>query len=132
VPELLRRPGSGRQHLWSINRRRSRTDSNLGTLEAMQLRNARLCLDCEEVHDAQQCPVCTSEMYVPITRWVEAPERRTHSRPAPSSSRAEIYRALIDAENRPSRTRQLLKGGALGVAALGVLGWFMRRPSPPK
>jgi len=26
----------------------------------------------------------------------------------------------------------LLKGGALGVAALGVLGWFMRNPSPPK
>jgi hypothetical protein len=98
----------------------------------MQLRNARLCLDCEEVHEAQQCPVCTSEMYVPITRWVQAPERRTHSRPEPSSSRAEIYRALIDGEKRPSRTRQLLKGGALGVAALGVLGWFMRRPSPPK
>src|SRR6185503_18315270 len=45
----------------------------------MQLRNARLCLDCEEVHDAQQCPLCTSEAYVPLTRWVEAPERRTRT-----------------------------------------------------
>jgi hypothetical protein len=98
----------------------------------MQLRNARLCLDCEEVHDAQQCPVCASEMYAPITRWVAAPERRTLARAEPSSSRAEIYRALIEAEPRPSRARQLLKRGAVGVAALGVLGWFMRKPSPPK
>jgi hypothetical protein len=98
----------------------------------MQLRNARLCLDCEEVHDAQQCPACASEMYAPITRWVQAPERRTRSRTEPSSSRAEIYRALIDGEKRPSRTRRLLKGGAVGVAALGVLGWFMRNPPPPR
>jgi len=98
----------------------------------MQLRNARLCLDCEEVHDAQQCPICASEMFTPITRWVVAPERRTRARVEPSSSRAEIYRALIDAENRPSKTSRLLKGGALGVAALGLLGWFMRSPSPPR
>jgi hypothetical protein len=98
----------------------------------MQLRNARLCLDCEEVHDAPQCPLCASEMYVPITRWVVAPERRAPSHSEPSSSRAEIYRALIEGEKLPSRTRRLLKGGALGVAALGVLGWFIRNPSPPK
>jgi hypothetical protein len=101
----------------------------------MQLRNARLCLDCEEVHDAQQCPACASEMYAPITRWVVAPERRTHSRsepPSPSASRAEIYRELLNAENRPSRTRRLLKGGVLGVAAIGLLGWFMRTPPPRK
>jgi hypothetical protein len=98
----------------------------------MQLRNARLCLDCDEVHDAQQCPVCTSEIYVPLTRWVVAPERRSVSRAEPSSSRAEIYRALIEGESRSTRTRRMLKNGALGVAALGVLGWFMRPPAPPK
>src|SRR4051812_5057569 len=98
----------------------------------MQLRNARLCLDCEEVHDAQRCPVCASEMYAPITRWVAAPERRTRSRTEPPSSRAEIYRALIEPEQRPSKTRRLLKGGTLGVAALGVIGWFIRNPPPPK
>ncbi len=37
---------------------------------------ARLCLDCEEVHDAQQCPVCASETFTFMTRWVPAPERR--------------------------------------------------------
>lgn len=48
----------------------------------MQLRVARLCLDCEEVHDAQQCPVCASEISAYVSRWVPAPERRTHARPA--------------------------------------------------
>ena len=93
----------------------------------MQLRSARLCLDCEEVHDASQCPACTSEMYVPITRWVPAPERRNRPRSA-SSSRVEAYRALLDAEPRPSVTGRLLKGGALSVAAIGVVGWLMRKP----
>jgi hypothetical protein len=98
----------------------------------MQLRNARLCLDCEEVHDAQQCPICASEMFTPITRWVVAPERRTRARADPSSSRADIYRALIDGENRPSRATRLLKGGAVGMAALGLLGWFVRNSSPSR
>ncbi len=39
----------------------------------MQLRNARLCLDCEEVHDAAHCPVCASESFAFITRWVPSP-----------------------------------------------------------
>ena len=39
----------------------------------MQLRNARLCLDCEEVHDAAHCPACASESFAFITRWVPSP-----------------------------------------------------------
>jgi hypothetical protein len=48
----------------------------------MKLRVARLCLDCDELHDGQQCPVCTSEAFAYITRWVPAPERRQRPRPA--------------------------------------------------
>lgn len=47
----------------------------------MQLRIARLCLDCDELHDAQQCPVCTSETFAYISRWVPVPERRKRPRP---------------------------------------------------
>ena len=46
----------------------------------MQLRAARLCLDCEELHDAQQCPVCASETFAYLSRWVPAPERRAKPR----------------------------------------------------
>src|SRR6476659_3206221 len=93
----------------------------------MQLRNARLCLDCEEVHDAVQCPICASEMFASITRWVPAPERRTHRRTAPSNERAEVYRALLDSEPRPSAASRLLKHGALGLTAVGVISWLVRQ-----
>ena len=29
----------------------------------MQLRTARLCLDCEEIHEENTCPMCASEMF---------------------------------------------------------------------
>jgi hypothetical protein len=93
----------------------------------MQLRNARLCLDCEEVHDAEQCPICASEMFASITRWVPAPERRTRPRATPSSERADAVRELLNPEPRPSTTRRLLKGGALGLTAVGLIGWLVRQ-----
>ena len=47
----------------------------------MQLRNARVCLDCEELHEQQVCPVCASEAFAFVTRWVpvnawKGPNRR--------------------------------------------------------
>jgi hypothetical protein len=36
----------------------------------MHLRDARLCLDCEELHTLQQCPVCASETFSFVTRWI--------------------------------------------------------------
>ena len=36
----------------------------------MQLSVARVCLDCEELHDSQQCPVCASETFAYLTQWV--------------------------------------------------------------
>jgi len=89
----------------------------------MQLRNARLCLDCEEVHDVQQCPACASESFAFISRWVAAPERRARPRPS-TSPEAEAYRHLTNPEDRPSQTLRRLKQGAVGLTAVGVLGWI--------
>jgi hypothetical protein len=93
----------------------------------MQLRNARLCLDCEEVHDAERCPVCASEMFASVTRWVPAPERRARPRAAPPSERTDAYRELLHTEKSPSTARRLLKHGALGLTAVGLIGWFVRQ-----
>jgi hypothetical protein len=97
----------------------------------MQLRNARLCLDCDEIHDGLQCPVCASETFTYITRWVPMPEPR-RARPA-SSSEAEVYRQLVGDEGPPRRGRTLLKRGAVALTAVGVLGWLWQtRDRPPE
>ncbi len=70
----------------------------------MQLRTARLCLDCDEVHDTQQCPPCASETFAFITRWVPVPDRadRPRSRARalePSSPEAlGAYREMLHPE----------------------------------
>jgi hypothetical protein len=82
----------------------------------MQLRVARLCLDCEDVHDSQQCPVCASETFVYLTRWVPAPERRNQPRPT-SDQRPPVA--------APSK-KKLVGYGVLGVGVVGLAEWFLR------
>jgi len=84
----------------------------------MQLRVARLCLDCEDVHDSQQCPVCASESFAYLTRWVPAPERR--SRPRTPGEQRE--RAAAAANSR----KKLVGYGVLGVGVVGLAEWFLR------
>jgi hypothetical protein len=38
----------------------------------MQLLSARLCLDCEEVHAENHCPVCASRQFAFLTQWLPA------------------------------------------------------------
>lgn len=93
----------------------------------MQLRTARLCLDCEEVHDSQQCPVCASESFSYIIRWIPAPERRMKPRPAAISEEAETYRRLLEPARARPGTGRLLTRGAVGLTLLGLAGWALRR-----
>ena len=51
----------------------------------MQLRVARLCLDCEELHVDSHCPVCASERYQFLSTWLPSEERRRWRRPAPKN-----------------------------------------------
>jgi hypothetical protein len=92
----------------------------------MQLRTARLCLDCEEVHESQQCPVCASETFAFLSHWVPAPERRTRPRP-PSMEQAVAYRRLLTADARKPKAMRLLKQGALGLAAVSIARYVWRR-----
>ena len=48
----------------------------------MQLRVARLCLDCEELHTDNACPRCASESYAFLSNWLHVEERRRWRRPA--------------------------------------------------
>lgn len=114
----------------------------------MQLRNARLCLDCEEVHDSPHCPACASESFAFMTRWVPSPSA-DGSQPAASaavrSERRDRTPEPTDAANRETidTYRQLLTGqapqnaahwkfvkrGAVGLALFGLAGWAWKQQS---
>lgn len=99
----------------------------------MQLRTARLCLDCQEIHDAQRCPACASETFAFISRWVPTPEGRTESRSTTPPPQAAVYRELLGAdEGEGSKARPLLKRGAIGLATISLAGWLWRRHSRQK
>jgi hypothetical protein len=49
----------------------------------MQLRVARLCLDCEEVYAGSACPVCASERHAFLSAWLPVEERRRWRRSGP-------------------------------------------------
>jgi hypothetical protein len=92
----------------------------------MQLRVARLCLDCEEIHAARTCPRCTSETFALISRWVPAPERR--ARPRPDTTEADTSRELLAEPEEQPASHRWLKGGAM-LATIGFGGWLLRRQS---
>jgi hypothetical protein len=94
----------------------------------MQLHTARLCLDCQEVHDGQSCPVCLSESFAYLSRWVPAPERRQTPRATPpTSEEAEVYRQLLNPEASQQKSMRWLKRGALGLTVVSLAGWLWRR-----
>ena len=68
------------------------------------------------------CPVCGSESFTYISRWIPTPETERPLRP--SSAQADVYKELLT--DTPSRGRRLLRGGLLGLTALGVAGWAWR------
>ena len=95
----------------------------------MHLSVARLCLDCQEIHDGDRCPVCTSEAFGFVTRWVkvEAPARRQPPRDesAAGAARVDTYRQILNPPSEKSRTARWLQRGGLLMAAgyLARLGW---------
>ncbi len=93
----------------------------------MRLVNARLCLDCEEVHGDQHCPVCSSESFAFLTRWVTPTDATTPesaprpARPADPVDRREqvdAYKQILNPT--PPRRGRMVAHGALGLAILGL------------
>jgi hypothetical protein len=113
----------------------------------MKLDVSRLCLDCEEVHEHQVCPVCGSEAFAFLTRWVQPTSdvrlkaqlttRETTGAQVKTPDQVEALRQLI--EGKPAgRTGGLLAKGLVGLAAFGIAGWAWRshyrtsgRETPP-
>src|SRR4249920_1010968 len=61
----------------------------------MQLRVARLCLDCEELHTENRCPRCASDSYAFLSNWLPSEERRRWRKPLAEPAHAgSRFRAL--------------------------------------
>lgn len=101
----------------------------------IDLRRARLCLDCEMIFDAPQCPACTSESFVPVTRWIRPMER-----PGVERRALPVAPASRSSAASPKKPFRLLKKSVyLGLGAYGA--WKMlfqpsrphhRKPPEPK
>jgi hypothetical protein len=110
----------------------------------MRLMNARLCLDCEEVHEEQHCPICSSESFAFLTRWVTPsdtaavePSPRETRPPDPVDRREQVdaYRQILNPAPAAQKRGRLVARGALGLALLGVARMVWRatpetRPEP--
>jgi hypothetical protein len=92
----------------------------------MQLHTARLCLDCQEVHDGKICPVCGSESFAYISRWIPAPERRLKPRPAEPAPQVEAYRQLLAPDRSQPAAARWLTRGVLGLAAVSAAAWVLK------
>jgi hypothetical protein len=75
-----------------------------GGTGAMDLRMARLCLDCEEIFEGKtRCPRCDSETWHPIMGWI---------RPMSEAEKRVVRRkAVLVLAKRPQR--ELLAGTGL-------------------
>lgn len=87
----------------------------------MQLRSARLCLNCEEVHGDQQCPACASESFAYLTRWVPVSDRRQPRGPQTPSARADV---------KGMSSLRWAGRGVAGVALVAVTQWLWRHSRP--
>ena len=84
----------------------------------VELRRAKLCLDCEGIFQGPRCPACTSESFVPVTRWIRPSELPAPPPPAPPPPAARSH-------------GMLKKSLYVGIGAYGV--WKMLfEPAKPR
>lgn len=107
----------------------------------MRLDDARLCLDCEEIHEQQECPSCGSEAFAFLKRWIQSTNEerpaRTVAKAAPAQPPAarpatreqlNAWRKIVAGESADSgRGRKIVGGSLLGLAAMGLAGWAWTR-----
>jgi hypothetical protein len=80
----------------------------------MHLHEARLCLDCEELHTSDRCPLCASDAFAFVTRWVPPSQQKRAKPPAPPA---------------PSHRGRWVTGatGVIGVAIFAALKLWPRQ-----
>src|SRR5262245_14937902 len=111
----------------------------------MRLDDARLCLDCEEIHDEQECPACGSEASAFLKRWIKTTgngrgERRSRApipgpeplRQPPDDEQLDAWRRIVEGRPAPAGKGKLVMRGLVGLAAMGLAGWAWSKTSGAK
>ena len=86
--------------------------------QGMHLHDARLCLDCEEIHTERQCPACASEFFAQLSRWIPAQARGARARSVESREVADTYRRLLTPDETLQSAATWRERAALIVATL--------------
>jgi len=100
----------------------------------MRLDDARLCLDCEELHEERDCPACGSEASAFLKRWIKttgnggrrAPGEASSSVPPrqePASEQLDAWRRIVEGRPEAPGKGKLVVRGLVGLAAMGLAGW---------
>jgi len=101
----------------------------------MRLDDARLCLDCEEIHDEQECPTCGSEASAFLKRWIKttatSDDRRSRMAPStsgplrqpPTEEQLDAWQRIVEGRPAPPGKGKLVMRGLVGLAAMGLAGW---------
>lgn len=92
------------------------------------LEKARICLECDTIHDLPSCPECGCGTYYYIANWIRPhrPPRPEPSNPPPPEPALDLPSAK---KKRHILRNLLLLGGSL-LAAYGLL--FKPRRKPPE
>ena len=107
----------------------------------MRLDDARLCLDCEEIHEEQECPACGSEAFAFLTRWIQSTSKAkaplapsaTHARSAQTPEHLAAWREITGGTpDTPGRGKKIVTRSLLGLAAMGIAGWAWTKTAPSK
>ena len=106
----------------------------------MRLDDARLCLDCEELHNEHECPACGSEAFAFLKRWIKTtsprprpPSTRDPGAPVDVVSRAatseqlDAWKQIVEGKSPEPRHGRLIARGLVGLAAMGLAGWAWTR-----
>ena len=107
----------------------------------MRLDDARLCLDCEELHNEHECPACGSEAFAFLKRWIKTTSSRPRapstrdpraavdvvSRPVATSEQLDAWRQIVEGKPAAPGRGRLVARGLVGLAAMGLAGWAWSR-----
>jgi hypothetical protein len=103
-------------------------------LGRMHVSEARVCLNCDEIHDQSRCPICASENFAFLTRWIQlgspdhrhATSARVFERPE-TKEKVETYRRIVVSDALRPKAGRLVRRGALVLAAVSLARWGWRR-----